>query len=285
VRTVEVRVQVDTGMPIRGHAGPADYRDERRGRQGPVFPVPVPWEAVRVRVSIEHRVPDAMAHEFLALYRAAFAPLDVLAAARQSLHDDEFLRAMQEPRMLKFVGWDGDRPAGMGFLALDLHLVPWISPAFYATRFPDHHQRSAIYYIGVVLVHPDDQGGPWYQALAEAMALKAWVDQAMVVFDCCAYNVEQFPLPATLQAIGLGLFEELEMTELDYQRYYSLWARNIHVDLTEHIWLGGGRVDLARSELEESVEVALDLTEQRVPDHQLIDLTEADQPAGRDLRP
>lgn len=221
-----------------------------------------------------------MAQEFLALYRAAFAPLDVLAAARQSLHDHEFLAAMQEPRMLKFVGWDGDRPAGMGFLALDLHLVPWISPAFYAARFPEHHERGAIYYIGVVLVHPQDQGGPWYQALAEAMALKAWVDQAMVLFDCCAYNIEQFPLPATLQTIGLGLFEEIELVELDYQRYYSLWARDIRIDLTDHISLGGGRVDLVGAQLEAAGPLVLDDTGAPV-----IDLRGEEHPADAETRP
>jgi hypothetical protein len=91
------------------------------------------------RVDRTTAVPAELVEEFLAVYRAAFAPLETRAAARQSFDDDEFRDEMVDTRVLKFVAYDADGEAcAMAFMATDLHAVPWISVPYFAHKFPDH---------------------------------------------------------------------------------------------------------------------------------------------------
>ncbi len=77
-------------------------------------------------------VPDEMARRFLAIYRAAFAPLEKLAPARQSLTDEEFLEEMADDSVVKFVASDRHQePCALAFMATDLSVVPWISVPYF----------------------------------------------------------------------------------------------------------------------------------------------------------
>ena len=58
----------------------------------------------------------------------------------------------------------------MTTLTSDLATVPWISPAYFAHHYPEHHARGAIYYLGFTLVHPDHQGAHVFHAMIEPMA-------------------------------------------------------------------------------------------------------------------
>src|SRR3712207_1893444 len=110
----------------------------------------------RGRVDRLTAIPVEMAAEFLEVYRAAFAPLEKLAAARQSLTNDEFLEEMVDPSVVKFVARDAEGNAvGLAFMATDLTKVPWISVPFFEAQFPDHMARQAVFYFGAMLVRPD----------------------------------------------------------------------------------------------------------------------------------
>jgi hypothetical protein len=229
-----------------------------------------------VEITIQGCVSGSHATAFLRLYQAAFSPLAELGAQRQQLHDDEFLACLEDPRVLKLVGWDdAARPVAMAVMAPDLALLPWFSPAFFRAHLPEHTERTRVYGIVAILVHPSAQGGPWYRALAEAVALKAWADAAVVVFDCCRYNVEVFPLPATLLQIGRGLFDQVELVELDTQHYFALDASGLRRSLEERIELGGGAVGLDRRWLGPADDTVIELTDEAV-----VDLRDATATAG-----
>lgn len=230
-----------------------------------------------MRITAHRGVDGELAGRFLVLYREAFAPLAELGAQRQALHDDEFLAVLADPRVVELVGWDDEGEAvAMAVMAGDLEAIPWFSPPFFRARLAERSQRSGVYGIIAILVHPDARGGPWYRAMAEAVALKAHHDDAVVVFDCCAHNVEVFPLPATLEAIGRGIFDEVELAELDTQHYFALDAHGLRLPLDGRIGLAGGEVTLDAAVLA-GPEPVVDLREDPVID--LRDTTSVAEPA------
>ena len=99
----------------------------------------------------------------IGLYRPAFEPLKVRSAARQVLTRGEFLEQMRDERVDKYVAWEnGSEPIGMITLTRHLESVPWISPDYFAARYPEHWARNAIYYIGFILAHPRNRRpGSW----------------------------------------------------------------------------------------------------------------------------
>lgn len=184
----------------------------------PAVPRPTlaPVEVVRMT-----DVPPEMCEEFLAVYRAAFAPLETRSAARQALTDDEFREEMSDSRVTKFVAFDADGEAGaMAIVATDITLVPWISVPYYAHHFPDHYARGSIYYVNAVVVRPDRQGGPWSKIVLEEMYRFVAENRALMAFDCCGYNVDVVKLVETT-ARAAHRIAHLETTELDQQRYYA----------------------------------------------------------------
>lgn len=159
--------------------------------------------------------------EFLLAYRAAFKALETLAPARQALTDDEFREEMTDDRVVKFVGRDESGEAvALAFMATDLSIVPWVSVPYYAHRFPEHHARNAIYYVGALLVRPDRQGGPWVKFVVDDVLRCVAELRGVVAFDCCGFNAEVVKLPDTI-ARAAHRIAFAETSELDAQRYYA----------------------------------------------------------------
>jgi hypothetical protein len=166
-------------------------------------------------------VPADLAEQFLAVYRAGFAPLEVRSAARQALTDEEFLAEMSDPTVVKFVAFDENGEAGsMSFIATDLNVVPWISVPYYAHRYPEPYARGAVYYVNAVVVRPDRQGGPWSKVVLEEMYRFVAENRAVMAFDCCGYNVDTVKLVETTTR-AVHRIAVVETAELDQQRYYA----------------------------------------------------------------
>lgn len=170
----------------------------------------------------ERRLVDPfLAYRFLTLYRAAFAPLETLAPARQALTDDEFLEHMEDPSVVKFVGWDEEHePAALAFMATDLATVPWISPPYFRARYPDHFARGAIYYFGALLVTPGCQRGRWASLVLQAAGRFVADARAVAVFDCCDHNVGRGLVHLIVRAARTA--GTIRTEELEAQRYYAL---------------------------------------------------------------
>lgn len=197
-----------------------------------------------MRVTTETVIDASTTERFLELYRAAFDPLVPLAAARQSLTDDEFREEMVDPSVLKYVGWDDSgAPVALVMIATDLTRVPWISPEFWERRYPDHYRRGAIHYYGALLVSPQVRGGPWaVRMLTEATRFTAGLP-GIAAFDCCRYNVDEVHLPELIASIGKRICR-FETVEVDVQRYYAYVSHgllDVDIDLTEQ----GGAVPAA----------------------------------------
>ncbi len=142
-----------------------------------------------VRIAVEHDLDDAVARDYLALYQRTFAELATRAVARQVLHPEEFLDEMADPRVMKYVARDADGSVvGLSTLTKHLATVPWISPAWFARRYPEHTARDAVFYLGFTLVDTSVRRGRVFQAMLHAVIDRVLAERGVCGWDVCAHN-------------------------------------------------------------------------------------------------
>jgi hypothetical protein len=174
----------------------------------------------RGRIDTLAAVEAGLTEQFLVIYRAAFAPLDELAPARQGLTDDEFVAQMDDTSVVKVVGYNlGDEPVALTFMSPNLATVPWISPRYFQARFPDHMARDAVFYFGGLLVRAPERAGPWAVLVLEEAVRHVTAAGGVAVFDCCAHNVDR-KLPELIARVARRICV-LETAELEPQRYFA----------------------------------------------------------------
>jgi hypothetical protein len=173
-----------------------------------------------MRVEVLQEMPDDLIEKFYGLYLAAFEPLRTLAAARHVLTAVEFAEEMADDRVEKYVVYDaGGRAVALSTLATDLSAVPWIEPAYFAARYPEHAARGALFYLGFTLVHPDHQGSRVFTLSIAAIIRRLTEARAVVAYDICAHN-------DTVRRLGAGLERaqtakaDVTVTTVDTQTYY-----------------------------------------------------------------
>ena len=178
-----------------------------------------------MRVTIESTIPADLVASFYELYVAAFEPLRTRAAARQVLTLEEFAAEMIDPRVDKYVVWDGDRPGSERAVALttftnDLATVPWIEPAYYAHHYPDHFARGAVFYLGFTLVHPDLHRGGVFSMTVARLVERMVAERAVCAWDICAHNDTVLALGAGIER-ALTHMAEVTVGSVDVQTYYA----------------------------------------------------------------
>lgn len=174
-----------------------------------------------MRITIESTVDATTAEAFLPIYHESFAHLIDLSAAKQSLSDEEYRFFMGSEDVLKFTGWtDDDQLCAVSLVTTRLDLVPWVSPPFFARRFPEHYERGVIYYFLTILVREQDRNRPWTKAILEAIGLHCGAVRGICVFDCCKFNDEVVGVPKIISEVSRP-YLDFEEIEIDVQRYYA----------------------------------------------------------------
>lgn len=142
-----------------------------------------------MNITIESHISDEHVAMFYQLYAAAFGPVQTRAAARHLLSAEEFADEMADKRIDKYVGWnDAGEPVALSILTGDLSAVPWISPEFYAFRYPEESARGALFYLGYTLVDRDRANPRTFAAMMQAIIERVAGVRGVCVFDVCAYN-------------------------------------------------------------------------------------------------
>jgi len=172
------------------------------------------------KVTVESIIADEEVDQFYELYLAAFGPLRARAVARQVLHRSEFSEQMLSPRVWKFVAWDHGRAAGLTTLTQDLSTVPWISPEYFAHRYPEHTARGAVYYWGFTLSMPEKRRNRLFLAMLSAVAEVVAADRGVCGYDICAYNNATMQLASEVEDLSRKL-ANVTFDVLDTQTYYS----------------------------------------------------------------
>jgi hypothetical protein len=172
-----------------------------------------------MNITIERAIgADAIA-TFYPLYTTAFDPIRTRAAARHMLTAEEFEAEMTDERIDKYVVWDDDGvPVAMTTLATDLSAVPWISPEYFAARYPEQLARGAVYYLGYTLVDPGHAAQGVFQLMSNAVERRSAEARAVLAFDVCAYNDARDVGRRIGRLAGSG---EWSVDAVDTQTYYA----------------------------------------------------------------
>jgi hypothetical protein len=173
-----------------------------------------------VPITVETEVSPETAASYYQLYRSTFGALETRAVARQLLHEHEFMEEMRDPRVHKYVAWEGDEVIGMSTLTSDLETVPWISPAYFAHRYPEHSARRAVYYLGFTLVHRQRRQTRIFRAMVERIVELLVERRAVCAWDICAHNDELLGLNDNIERILHGC-AEVTVAPIDRQTYYA----------------------------------------------------------------
>lgn len=176
---------------------------------------------MRTDVAFEPTVSAQVAEQFWQLYLEAFAPLRTRAAARHVLLREEFDQEMADHRVTKLLARDeqGD-PVGLTTLATDLAAVPWISPEFFAARYPDHAARGAVWYIGFTLAHPGRRSTRTFMDMIDALVTHLAEHRVVCAYDISRFNDESLRFADHLRR-HLESTQDVTVETVDQQTYYA----------------------------------------------------------------
>jgi hypothetical protein len=174
------------------------------------------------RFTREQSINGSVAESLYRLYCRAFEPLASRAAARQVLNQNEFFAQLADRRIDKYVAWESDsEPIGIVTVTRDLEAVPWISPEFYANRFPEQWARNAVYYLGFTLVRPATRRTSFLDTIVKLSVEPLVAEKAVIAYDVCSYNNDVLGFSKRIAEM-LKRISRSQPQELDSQIYYSV---------------------------------------------------------------
>lgn len=174
-----------------------------------------------VDVAFEKTVSGEVAERFWDLYVEAFGPLRTRAAARHVLRREEFDEEMADQRVTKLLARDERGEAvGLTTLATDLAAVPWVSPEFFAARYPEHAERGAIWYIGFTLAHPSRRSTRTFMDMIDTLAAHLAAHRVVCAYDVSRFNDDSLRFADNLRR-HLGRTQDVTVETVDRQTYYA----------------------------------------------------------------
>lgn len=172
-------------------------------------------------VTFEHTVAGVVAERFWDLYLEAFEPLRARAAARHVLHRAEFDEEMADRRVTKLLARDEQGAAvGLTTLATDLGAVPWVSPEFFAARYPEHTARGAVWYIGFTLAHPGRRATRTFMDMIDALVAHLAQNRVVCAYDVSRFNDDSLHFADNLRR-HLERTQDVTVETVDRQTYYA----------------------------------------------------------------
>ena len=176
-----------------------------------------PWRFTR-----EARIEGAAAEELYTLYAEAFNPLKIKAAARQVLTREEFHHQLADPRIDKYVAWASQGEAiGLITLTRWLGSVPWVSPEYFAARFPEQWARNAVYYLGYGLGRRSTDEVRFLETCAALCIAPLVAERAVIAYDVCSYNNDVLGIADRLAHVARRVNGSI-VQNLDAQVYYAV---------------------------------------------------------------
>ena len=173
-----------------------------------------------MRVSVETDLDAETAERYYELYYDTFKDLETRAVARQLLHRHEFLEEMHDPRVMKYIAWEGDLAIGLTTLTNHLETVPWISPRYFEHHYPEHWARGAVYYLGITLVERNHQNSDVFQTMIAAATELILAERAVCAWDICHFNDEVLGLGPAISRM-LDTVPQLAVGPIDKQTYFA----------------------------------------------------------------
>lgn len=159
--------------------------------------------------------------ELWSLYLRAFEPLQSLALLNHLYPRADFDALLAEPRVQKFIAWNGQEPTGLAMLTNALDLVPQISPPFLHARFPEQASREAVFFGIMVFVDEAHRRSSLFARLVAGMGQVTAEQAGVVVFDICRHNLTAMELETQMRGIARW-FPGSTFSEIDRQSYFGV---------------------------------------------------------------
>ncbi len=155
------------------------------------------------------------------VYARAFEDLRATAVQRHLMTRAEFDGVATDPRVTKWVTFDGRAVTAVATMTCELESMPLISPEYFARRWPTHFADKRVFYIGFTAVDPDYHGTGVFCQLVECMSREVSSAGGVAVLDVCSRNNSVFKLPAAVQRIAQSVSSEVSQERLDEQVYWA----------------------------------------------------------------
>ncbi len=128
---------------------------------------------------------------------------------------------MSDLRIVKYTVWRSeDEPVALATVTNDLEAVTWVSPDFFAARYPEHAARGAIYYLGMAMVAPQRGQFRLLERVVRQLAAACVASRGVLAYDVCAFNdsTVQFRAPGR----GCAAADRTGQVDVaDTQTYYE----------------------------------------------------------------
>lgn len=167
-----------------------------------------------------------LAHTAWNLYRDAMSTVNDLAAQRHLMTRTEFDQVAADTRIDKLLALDdAGQLAGLATLTNQLDAVDLIADEFFRRHWPDAHREHRIWYIGLVAVHPQQQGRGAFGDLFTHIYDVAAPHDGLVGLDICRFNEDIRHLPHAIQLLLRRMSGGRAVTErVDTQ---SFWLHDL----------------------------------------------------------
>ncbi|WP_432571888.1 hypothetical protein [Kineococcus sp. SYSU DK005] len=186
------------------------------------MPAPAAPPHATASLHVTARLDAATRERAWEVYRAAFEPLQVLAATRHLLTRAEFDALCADERVRKHLALDGDGDVcAFGTLTDDLAAVPMISEAYFAHRWPEHHAQRRIWYVGCLGVVPRHQRTGLLARLVAAMCEVVDGRGGIAAIDVCRWNEHELGLHRAVDRALAEAVPGARGTRLDEQVYWA----------------------------------------------------------------
>jgi hypothetical protein len=172
-------------------------------------------------LTLSTRIDSALRPALWRIYNDAFVHLAETSLLQQSVNEEDFMRLIDDERTIKVLATDKcGAPIGLALLTNELELVPLLSPAALAKRFPAEYRRNAIYYCIFVFVVPGARPLNLISRLLQAMMDITSARDGIGIFDASAQSRDAGIVTAANRLANR--YPDSEFSEIDCQTYYSI---------------------------------------------------------------
>ena len=154
------------------------------------------------------------------IYCSAFANIEGASISVQRVDQAQFAALVDSTTTFKVLGLRDGEPMGLILLTDDLDLIPGISVAAFARRFPDAWSRRALFYVAFAFVSSSCRIPNLFPTLIAAASQIPAARNGVAVVDMCR-ELEQAGQVKAIERALRG-FNGAAVDEIDAQLFYAL---------------------------------------------------------------
>lgn len=175
----------------------------------------------RTRISHETIVTGPLAAALWAEYYEAFSPLEELALLCHLYSRETFDALLQNPNIVKIVGWQDEKPVGLSMVTNHLELVPQISPKFLRRRYPEQAERNAIFFAIMLFVSTGLRSRTLFARLSVSTCQLTAASAGVIVMDVSDHILKTHAWDTKLQTVA-SMYRGADLARIDDQSYWAV---------------------------------------------------------------